>query len=308
MIANPDERPRSVLSTATRVLTRETMGWERVLFVARQPLSGGSVMNTYDLPASNTPSTLPDEWPVATRIPAALARGSAARVLVIDAEPEIWRAVRAGMKRAGFTAEWAPTGTKGITLASRWHPDVIILELTLPDLDGLELCRHLRGWSQVPILVLSIRAGEIDKVTALELGADDYLTKPFSMAELIVRVRVALRHVARATGSSDRESRFQIGGLVIDFEQRQVMMEGREIRVTPTEYELLKYLASNAGKVLTHRTILRAVWGPDHEHEVRYLRVFFSQLRRKIEPDPDRPHYLQTESGIGYRLRSDEPS
>ncbi len=231
-------------------------------------------------------------------------RGSSARILVIDDEPEIWRAVRAGMTSAGFTAEWAPTGLEGIELVARWHPDVIILDLSLPDLDGIEVCRRLRSWSQAPIIVLSVREGDADKVTALELGADDYLTKPFSIAELVARVRVALRHAAHRSGSSDPEARFQTGGLVIDFERRQVSVDGREIHLTPIEYDLLKYMAFNAGRVLTHRAILRAVWGPAYENEIHYLRVFFNQLRRKIEPDPGRPRYLLTELGIGYRLRS----
>jgi two-component system KDP operon response regulator KdpE len=225
-------------------------------------------------------------------------------VLVIDDEPEIWRAVRAGLANAGFTAEWASTGAEGLELVARWRPDVVILDLTLPDLDGIEACRRLRSWSRVPIIVLSVREGEADKVTALELGADDYLTKPFSMAELIARVRVALRHAIGTSGTGDGEARFQAGGLVIDFARRQVSVDGREIHLTPTEYDLLKYLALNAGMVLTHRAILRAVWGPAYEQEVTYLRVFFNQLRRKIEPDPSRPRYLQTELGIGYRLRS----
>jgi two-component system KDP operon response regulator KdpE len=249
-------------------------------------------------------SSRPEESEHAPQTAAAPIRHSSARVLVIDDEPEIWRAVRAGLASAGFTGEWASSGTEGIELVARWHPDVIILDLTLPDLDGIEVCRHLRSWTQTPIIVLSVREGEADKVTALELGADDYLTKPFSMAELMVRVRVALRHAARSSGSSDREARFQTGGLVMDFERRQVSVDGREVHLTPTEYDLLKYLAINAGRVLTHRAILRAVWGPAYEQEVTYLRVFFNQLRRKIEPNPGRPRYLLTELGIGYRLRS----
>lgn len=259
----------------------------------------------------NTDPSTPEQTASLPEVPtpkpqssAAPARGSAARVLVIDDEPEIWRAVRAGLASAGFTAEWAETGAEGIELVARWRPDVVILDLTLPDLDGIEVCRRLRSWSQVPIIVLSVREGEADKVTALELGADDYLTKPFSMAELIVRVRVALRHATRTSGSGDRQARFQSGGLVMDFERRQVSVEGQEVHLTPTEYDLLKYLALNAGRVLTHRAILRAVWGPAYEQEVTYLRVFFNQLRRKIEPNPGRPRYLLTELGIGYRLRS----
>lgn len=255
--------------------------------------------------ASELLSSLPTPEPHGSQIPAGPQRGSSARVLVIDDEPEIWRAVRAGLTGAGFIAEWAPTGAEGIELVARWHPDVVILDLTLPDLDGIEVCRQLRQWSQVPIIVLSVRGGDADKVMALELGADDYLTKPFSMAELTVRVRVALRHAAHMSGSSDKEARFQTGALVMDFERRQVSVDGREIHLTPIEYDLMKYLAINAGRVLTHRAILRAVWGPAYEQEIHYLRVFFNQLRRKIEPDPSRPRYLLTELGIGYRLRAD---
>jgi len=257
-------------------------------------------------PSPEMASFVPEEGVHKPKVIAIPARSSSARVLVIDDEPEIWRAVRAGLTSAGFAVEWAPTGAEGIDLAARWHPDVIILDLTLPDLDGIEVCRRLRSWSAIPIIVLSVRGSEGDKVTALELGADDFLTKPFSMAELIARVRVALRHIARSSGSSDNEARFQTGGLVIDFERRQVSVEGREIHLTPTEYDLLKYLSINAGRVLTHRAILRAVWGSAYENEVHYLRVFFNQLRRKIEPNPGRPRYLLTELGIGYRLRSDE--
>ncbi|HEY7349290.1 MAG TPA: response regulator transcription factor [Ktedonobacterales bacterium] len=256
---------------------------------------------------NSDPDTPPEARAPRPQTPTGPQRGPSARVLVIDDEPEIWRAVRAGLTSAGFTVDWASTGAEGLELVARWHPDVIILDLALPDQDGIEVCRQVREWSQAPIIVLSVRGADADKVTALELGADDYLTKPFSMAELIVRVRVALRHMARAAGSSDREALFQTGALVIDFERRQVRMDGREIHLTPIEYDLLKYLAINAGRVLTHRAILRAVWGPAYEQEVRYLRVFFNQLRRKIEPDPSRPRYLLTELGIGYRLRVNEP-
>jgi two-component system, OmpR family, KDP operon response regulator KdpE len=257
-------------------------------------------------PSTPEPASSPHEAKASgSSAPAGPQRAFAARVLVIDDEPEIWRAVRAGLTGAGFTVEWATTGAEGLDLAARWHPDVIILDLTLPDLDGIEICRQLREWSQVPIIVLSVRGGDADKVKALELGADDYLTKPFSMAELIVRVRVALRHAAHTSGSSDNLARFQSGGLVLDFERRQVSVDGKEIHLTPIEYDLMKYLAINAGRVLTHRAILRAVWGPAYEQEIHYLRVFFNLLRRKIEPDPSRPRYLLTELGIGYRLRVD---
>ena len=229
-----------------------------------------------------------------------------ARVLVIDDEPEIRRAVRAGLAGAGFAVEWAPTAAEGLDLVTRWHPDVVILDLSLPDMDGLEACRRLRAWSPVPIIVLSVRAGDTDKVTALELGADDYLTKPFSMGELVARVRVALRHAAQSAGASGGDARFHAGALTIDFGRRVVTMDTAEVHLTPTEYEVLKYLAQHAGKVITHRTLLQAVWGPAYEDEAHYLRVFIGQLRRKIEPDPARPAYLLTEPGIGYRLRDPE--
>jgi two-component system, OmpR family, KDP operon response regulator KdpE len=227
-----------------------------------------------------------------------------ARVLVVDDEPEIRRAVRAGLAGQRFAVESASTGAEGLDMAVRWHPDVIILDLSLPDMDGIEVARQLRTWSRVPIIVLSVRAGDADKITALELGADDYLTKPFSMGELVARVRVALRHAAQSAGAATgTAARFQTGALVLDFERRVVTVAGAEVHLTPTEYEVLKFLAQNAGKVITHRTLLRAVWGPAYEDEAHYLRVFVGQLRRKIEPDPSRPIYLLTEPGIGYRLR-----
>jgi two-component system, OmpR family, KDP operon response regulator KdpE len=231
-------------------------------------------------------------------------RSGGARVLVIDDEPEIGRAVRAGLSSAEFLVEWAATAERGMEQVAAWHPDVVILDLSLPDMDGLEVCRELRTWTQVPIIILSVRGGEADKIAALELGADDYLTKPFGMGELIVRVRVALRHAAHATGGAGSEARFQAGVLALDFERRVVSVDGKEVHLTPTEYEVLKYLALNAGRVITHRTLLRAVWGPQYEDEAHYLRVFIGQLRRKIEPDPSRPRYLLTEPGIGYRLRN----
>jgi two-component system KDP operon response regulator KdpE len=224
------------------------------------------------------------------------------RVLVIDDEPEILRAFRTGLAGVNFVVEWAPTGKQGMELVARWHPDVVILDLSLPDEDGIEVCRKLREWTPVPILVLSVRSADQDKITAFSLGADDYLTKPFSMRELVARIRVALRHAARAGAGMGTAAQFQTDGLVIDFERRQVTVDGNEVRLTPTEYEVLKYLAMYAGKVITHRTLLHAVWGPQYEDEAHYLRVFVGQLRRKIEPDPSRPRYLLTEPGIGYRL------
>jgi two-component system KDP operon response regulator KdpE len=229
-----------------------------------------------------------------------------ARVLIIDDEPEIRNAIRPGLQSAHFSVEWAGTATEGMDRLNRWHPDVIILDLSLPDMDGLQACRMIRQWSPVPIIVLSVRSSDADKITALESGADDYLTKPFSVGELIARLRVALRHAAHTGTGGDGTPRFQAGDLVIDFATRQVTMTGREIHLTPTEYEVLKYLAMNVGKVVTHQTLLQAVWGPAYTDEVHYLRVCVAQLRRKIEPDASRPHYLLTEPGVGYRLKSSQ--
>lgn len=229
---------------------------------------------------------------------------SGARVLVIDDEPEMQRAIRTYLAGLRFSIEGALTGGEGMALVARWHPDIVILDLSLPDMDGLEVCRQLRAWSQVPIIVLSVRSGDADKVAALELGADDYLTKPFSSRELVARVRVALRHAARGAGAGGTGARFETGALAIDFGLRRVTVDGKPVHVTPTEYEVLKYLAMNVGRVITHRTLLQAVWGPHYETEDHYLHVFIGQLRRKIEPNPSRPHYLLTEPGIGYRLRA----
>ncbi len=245
---------------------------------------------------------LPAEDPE-PEVPAAARGSGGGRVLVIDDEPEIRRAIQAGLAGASLVVEWAPTGTQGLELVSRWHPDVVILDLYLPDMDGLEVLRQLRQWSRVPIIVLSVRASDQDKITALESGADDYLTKPFSMGELLARIRVAFRHTAQAAGGVANVALFRTGGLVLDFERRQLTVDGVVVHLTHTQYEVLKYLAMNAGKVVTHRTLLRAVWGPQYENNAQYLRIFIGQLRRKIEPDPSRPRYLLTDPGIGYRLQ-----
>ena len=229
------------------------------------------------------------------------------RVLVIDDEPEIRRAVQLGLANNDFVVAWAPTGNRGLEMVAQWHPDIVLLDLSLPDIDGIEVTRSLRSWSAVPILILSVRSGDADKIAALELGADDYLTKPFSMGELLARIRVALRHAAHAaTTGTDASARFVTNGLTLDFARRQVSVHDHEVHLTPTEYEVLKYLAMHAGQVVTHRILLRAVWGPDYEDEAHYLRVFVGQLRRKIEPEPGHPYYLLTEPGIGYRLRAPE--
>ena len=231
-----------------------------------------------------------------------------ARVLVIDDETPIQRAVRTRLEGEGFTVEGALTGAEGLEMVARWRPDVILLDLALPDMDGTEVCRRLREWTQTPIIVLSVRDDDNAKVTALELGADDYLTKPFSSRELVARVRVALRHAAHnsADGAAQADAQFQTDALTIDFLRRRVTVDGKDVHLTPTEYEMLKYLAQHAGKVITRRTLLLAVWGPEYGSEDHYLHVFVGQLRRKIEPNPSRPRYLLTEPGIGYRLRSPE--
>ena len=247
----------------------------------------------------------PDDASAETQAEVGKRRTSGARVLVIDDEPEIGRAVRLGLRGADFSVEWAATGAAGLERVAQWRPDVILLDLALPDLDGVEVCKRLRAWTQTPIIVLSVRSREGDKVAALEQGADDYLTKPFGMGELIARIRVALRHAAQTSGAAGGEpgALVRVGALELDLERRQVTVEGQPVHLTPTEYEVLKYLAANMGKVVTHSMLLHAVWGPSYEAEAHYLRVFINQLRRKIEPDPTRPRYLITEPGIGYRLR-----
>ena len=230
---------------------------------------------------------------------AARRKSSGARVLVIDDEVQIWRVLRPALVGADFAVEWRATGAEGIERVAQWRPDVIVLDLSLPDMDGVEVCRRLREWTTTPIIILSVREGEADKVAALEHGADDYLTKPFSVIELIARIRVALRHAAQTTS----QPTVRIGELELDLERRLVTVSGEEVHLTPTEYEVLKYLALNRGKVITHHTLLHAIWGPSYENEAHYLRVFINQLRRKIEPDASRPRYLITEPGVGYRLR-----
>ncbi len=254
---------------------------------------------------SETTTTDATTAPTATAEPTSTPNGQrAARILVIDDEAEIGGTVRTGLASAEFAVEWAQTGQDGIEQARQWRPDVIILDLGLPDMDGVEVVRAVRAWTETPIIVLSVRSGDQDKVQALNEGADDYLTKPFSMSELAARVRVALRHATRATGGAAPADRFEAGGLVIDFARRLVTVDGEPIHLTPTEYETLKYLAQNAGRVITHETLLKAVWGPQYENEAHYLRVFVGQIRRKIEPTTSKPRYILTEPGVGYRLRA----
>jgi two-component system, OmpR family, KDP operon response regulator KdpE len=227
-----------------------------------------------------------------------------ARILVVDDEPQMGRLLKTGLNARGYEVAIAVDGQAALDMAARWRPDLILLDLGLPVIDGLEVCRQLRSWSQVPIIVLTVRDTEQDKVTALDLGADDYLTKPFGTDELLARIRVALRH---ATGlAAPGHSVLQFGDLTIDLVHRRVIAREQEIHLTPKEYELLRVLAANAGKVLTHRMLLRAVWGSGYEQDVPTLRVFVTQLRRKIEADPTHPTHITTEPGIGYRFQIGE--
>ena len=226
-----------------------------------------------------------------------------ARIRVVDDEPQIRRMLRATLAARGYEVALAEDGEAALDLAASWRPDVILLDLGLPKLDGMEVCRQVREWSQVPIIVLTVRDAEEHKVRALDAGADDYLTKPFGTDELLARIRVALRHLSRLAASDEPLLRF--GDLVVDLARRRVTVRDQEVHLTPKEYDLLRALASQSGKVLTHRMLLRAVWGGGYEQELPTLRVFITQLRHKIEPDPARPSYIVTEPGVGYRFRGE---
>jgi two-component system KDP operon response regulator KdpE len=223
----------------------------------------------------------------------------ALRVLVVDDERPIRRFLHVSLSAHGHKVFEAETGEEGLASAAANRPDVIILDIGLPDLDGLEVTRQLREWTQTPIIVLSVRDREEVKVAALDAGADDYLTKPFSTGELLARIRVAVRHAARPAD----EPVITTGDLIVDVAHRLVTVTGREISLTPIEYMLLKTLALYAGKVLIHRQLLREVWGPGYDQDTNLLRVNISKLRHKIESDPARPRYIITEPGVGYRLR-----
>lgn len=222
-------------------------------------------------------------------------------VLIVEDEPPMRRFLRASLTSHGFGLVEAATGVEAVALATSHNPEVILLDLGLPDGDGIALTRTIREWSRVPIIVISARGRETDKVEALDAGADDYLTKPFGVNELLARIRVALRHVQQAGGAQSPV--LEVGPLRVDVARREVTLDGREVHLTPLEYRLLALLAQNAGKVLTHRQILKEVWGPGHTEQTHYLRVYMAQLRRKIEVDPAQPRLLSTEPGVGYRLR-----
>jgi len=225
------------------------------------------------------------------------------RILVIEDDPPIRKFLRISLESNGFDMSEAATGEQGLRAAAAEPPDAVILDLGLPDLDGLEVIRRLREWTTVPTIVLSARGREADKIAALDGGADDYLTKPFGVGELLARLRVALRNAARST--SDEAPVFEVGGLRVDLAARRVIVDAAEVHLTPTEYRLLTTLIRHAGKVVTHRQLLKEVWGPHSVEENQYLRVYLGQLRRKIERDATRPRYLRTEPGVGYRLKDE---
>ena len=220
-----------------------------------------------------------------------------ARILVVDDEPQILRAVGTSLRGAGYDVATATNAAEAVSTAAMRPPAAVILDLVLPDGSGVDVCRELRRWTDVPILVLSAVGDEREKVDALDAGADDYVTKPFGIDELLARLRALLRRAAPAS-----EPVVELGELVVDLEKRLVTLRGDPVSLTPTEFELLSLFVQNEGKLLTHPAILRAVWGPSYRTESNYLHVYVSQLRRKIEADPTRPRYLLTESGAGYRL------
>ena len=225
-------------------------------------------------------------------------------ILVIDDEPQILRAMRTILTSRKFRVITASRGEEGLALATAEQPDLIILDLSLPDMDGTEVCAQLRQWTQTPIIILSVRDSERDKVTALDKGADDYLTKPFGIEELLARIRVALRHAFHAPAG--KPTTIKAGEIQIDLASHVVTRRGEEIKLTSTEYNLLAYLARNVGRVLTHQMILREVWEPADANHIEYLRVYIRQLRKKLEDDPEQPQIILNEPGIGYRFVADD--
>jgi two-component system KDP operon response regulator KdpE len=220
-------------------------------------------------------------------------------VLVVDDEPQILRVIRASLPLRGYEVITASSGEEALDQISKQVPDLIILDLVMPEMSGLDVCRRVREFSAVPIIVLSAKGSESDKVAALDLGADDYVTKPFGMDELLARVRAVLRRLA----VSESENRvLTVGDVTVDTDERRVVVAKKEVKLTPKEFDVLKYLVSNAGKVVTHRALLQAVWGWQSTDQTEYLRVFINQLRRKIEPNLDHPRYILTEPWVGYRF------
>ena len=223
-------------------------------------------------------------------------------IIITEDEPQIRRLLQAVLSAQGYVIVEAETGREGLTEVARRRPDLLILDLGLPDMNGVEVIKQLREWSQLPIIILSGSHQEIDKVAALDAGADDYLTKPFGAEELLARVRVALRHVAKLKGQEEGNAVLEIGGLRVDLLNRKVTANGTEIHLTPIEYRLLSVLVKHVGKTLTHRQLMHDVWGQALVDNGHYLRIYMGQLRHKLEQDPARPRYLLTEAGVGYRL------
>jgi two-component system KDP operon response regulator KdpE len=223
-------------------------------------------------------------------------------VIVVEDDPPIRRFLRTSLSAQGFAVHEADCGQRGIVEAGVRKPDLMILDLGLPDMDGVEVVRAVREWSQLPIIVLSARSAEQPKIEALDAGADDYLTKPFGLGELLARIRVALRHAVRS-GEQAASGIFASGKLKVDLIRRNVTIDGQEVPLTPIQYRLLAVFVKHAGKVLTHRQVLKEVWGPAHAEDSHYLRIYMSQLRHKLEEDPTQPQHLITESGVGYRLK-----
>jgi two-component system KDP operon response regulator KdpE len=222
------------------------------------------------------------------------------RVLVVDDEPQILRALGINLRARGYDVDLAPDGERALDVAARHHPDVVVLDLGLPGIDGVDVIRGLRGWSQVPIVVLSVRDAEGDKVAALDAGADDYVTKPFGMDELLARLRAALRR----TTPAEEEALVETEDFTIDLAAKKVRRNGEEVRLTPTEWNLVEVLVRNRGRLVAQTQLLQEVWGPQYHDETNYLRVFMAQVRRKLEPEPAQPRYFITEPGMGYRFES----
>jgi two-component system KDP operon response regulator KdpE len=229
---------------------------------------------------------------------------AAPKILLIEDDPQIRKLLRVTLPANGYDLLEAECGEEGVQMTASHNPEAIILDLGLPDIDGLEVVRRVREWSATPIVVLTARGQDQEKVRTLDAGADDYLTKPFSTPELLARLRVALRHAARA-GSETAEPVVTFGDIRVDFAKRQVFLRDAEVHLTPIEYKLFSTLVRNAGKVLTHRQLLKEVWGPSYVEQTQYLRVFMGALRQKLEADPARPRFLTTEPGVGYRLKND---
>ena len=225
-------------------------------------------------------------------------------ILLIEDEPQMQRFLRIVLQGQGYGFIEAQTGQEGLMQAATRSPDIILLDLGLPDIDGLEVTRRLREWSDIPIIVLSAREQEQDKIKALDAGADDYLTKPFGAGELLARIRVAIRHKVMRQAATG-EPVFILDNLRVDMSRRQVFLNEQEVHLTPIEYKLLTVLIQNAGKVVTHTHLLKEVWGPSYSKETQYLRVYMTQLRHKLESDPARPRFLINEPGIGYRLKTE---